>query len=55
MPKQTPRKAERIHFKAALVREAIKSGVVSDDFVRSILERSQTGTAPWKQTGLPPR
>lgn len=42
------KKQERIHFKAALVREARRSGTVDDDFVRSILKRSRTGTAPWK-------
>lgn len=49
------KKQERIHFKAALVREARRSGAVDDDFVRSILERSRTGRSPWKQTGLPSR
>jgi hypothetical protein len=49
------KKEARLHFKAALVREAKLSGAVDDDFVRSILERSQTGTAPWKRPGLPPR
>ena len=42
------KKQERLRFKGALVREAKMSGVVDDDFVRSILERSRSGAAPWK-------
>jgi len=42
------KRQERLRFKGALVREAKMSGVVDDDFVRSILERSRSGAAPWK-------
>ncbi|MEL6614202.1 MAG: hypothetical protein AAFQ43_00615 [Bacteroidota bacterium] len=47
------KKEERLRFKASLVREAKLSGVVHDDFVRSVLERSRTGSAPWKTPELP--
>ena len=47
------KKEERLRFKASLVREARTSGVVDDDFVRSVLERSRTGSAPWKTPELP--
>ena len=47
------KKEERIRFKGALVRAVKTSAVVHDDFLRSVLERSPSGIAPWSSSTLP--